>query len=203
MLKTTLISIVLAVSLVMCGSATAQNGGKANVEAAIFAGGCFWCMVPPFEKTHGVIQVTSGYIGGHTKDPTYEDYAEAGHVEAVEVIFDPQKVSYGKLLDIFWRQIDPTDGGGQFVDRGPQYRSAIFYLNDGQKRLAEKSKDELNRSGRFKGPIVTEIIKATTFYRAEEYHQDYYRKNPVRYEYYRYNSGRDQFLDKTWGKKRH
>lgn len=159
-------------------------------------------MVPPFEKLTGVKEVISGYIGGRTKNPTYEDYADAGHVEAVEIIYDPAKVTYSQLLDVYWRQIDPTDPGGQFVDRGPQYRSAVFYLNDRQKALAEKSKEELARSGRFKKPIVTEIIKAATFYRAEEYHQDYYKKNPLRYKYYRYNAGRDQFLEKVWGKQR-
>jgi peptide methionine sulfoxide reductase msrA/msrB len=171
-----------------------------RLEKAVFAGGCFWCMTHPFEELQGVVSVTSGYTGGHTKNPTYEDYAAGGHVEAVEITFDPAKITYRQLLDVFWRQIDPTDGGGQFVDRGPQYRSAVFYLNDEQKRLAEKSKADLAASGRFKKPIVTEVIKASTFYRAEEYHQDYWKKNPIRYKYYRYNSGRDQFLKKVWGK---
>jgi len=205
MVRITLVSIMFL--LVAFGSLDALAGpntpaGTARYETAIFAGGCFWCMVPPFEKMPGVKEVISGYIGGRTKNPTYENYAEAGHVEAVEIIYDPAKVTYAQLLYVFWRQIDPTDPGGQFVDRGPQYRSAIFYLNDKQKALAEKSKEELGRSSRFKKPIVTEIIKAATFYRAEEYHQDYYKKNPLRYKFYRYNSGRDQFLDKVWGKNR-
>ena len=142
----------------------------------------------------------SGYTGGHTRNPTYENYAEGGHVEAVEVIYDPSKITYSQLLDVFWRQIDPTDSGGQFVDRGPQYRSAIFYLDDRQKDLAEKSKEDLSRAGPFKKPIVTEILKASVFYKAEDYHQDYYKKNPIRYEFYRYRSGRDQFLKSVWGK---
>lgn len=205
MFKITLTSI--AFMLIVCGgqdvlAVSNTSSGVPRYETAIFAGGCFWCMVPPFEKMPGVKEVISGYIGGRTKNPTYEDYAEGGHVEAVEIIYDPAKVTYAQLLSVFWRQINPTDPGGQFVDRGPQYRSAIFYLNDKQKALAEKSKKELALSGRFKRPIVTEIIKAPTFYRAEEYHQDYYKKNPIRYKFYRYNAGRDQFLDKVWGKNR-
>lgn len=171
-----------------------------KTEKAIFAGGCFWCMEPPFEKLDGVKEVISGYTGGHKENPTYEEVSSGttGHVEAVEVLYDPSKVSYEKLLDVFWRQIDPRDPDGQFVDRGSQYRSAIFYLNDEQKALAEKSKEELDKSGRFDKPIVTEILPASTFYRAEDYHQDYYKKNPLRYKFYRFNSGRDQFLKKVW-----
>ncbi len=184
--------------LLMVGQAGAA--GTSATEKAVFAGGCFWCMTPPFEKLQGVISVTSGYTGGRTANPTYENYAEGGHVEVVEIVYDPARISYSKLLDVFWRQIDPTDGGGQFVDRGPQYRSAIFYLDEGQRRLAEKSKAEQAASGRFKKPIVTEIIKAQTFYRAEEYHQDYYKKSPISYKFYRYNAGRDRYLEKVWGK---
>jgi len=203
MFKAVLFSMVFLVSMYV--SPTTWAGPTASAvpvryETAIFAGGCFWCMVPPFEKLTGVKEVISGYIGGRTKNPTYENYAEAGHVEAVEIIYDPAKVTYAKLLDVFWRQINPTDPGGQFVDRGPQYRSEIFYLNDSQKALAEKSKEELALSGRFTKPIVTGITKAPAFFRAEEYHQDYYKKNPIRYKYYRYNAGRDQFLEKVWGK---
>ena len=156
-------------------------------------------MQPPFEKLPGVSKVLAGYAGGTGADPTYSDYAEKGYVEAVEIKYDPSQISYGDLLNVFWRQINPTDAGGQFVDRGPQYRSVIFYHNDEQKRLAEKSKADLAASGRFSQPIVTEIIPATTFTKAEEYHQDYHSKNPTRYSYYRWRSGRDQFLDKTWG----
>ncbi|HXX80861.1 MAG TPA: peptide-methionine (S)-S-oxide reductase MsrA [Thermodesulfovibrionales bacterium] len=173
----------------------------ANLEKATFAGGCFWCMVPPFEKLEGVKEVVSGYTGGHKDNPTYEEVSsgKTGHVEAIQVTFDPSKISYEKLLNVFWHQIDPTDPGGQFVDRGAQYRSVIFYHTLGQKALAEKSRDELQKSGRFKKPIVTEILTVGKFYPAEEYHQDYYRKNPIRYKFYRYNSGRDQFLKKVWG----
>ncbi|MFQ5735775.1 MAG: peptide-methionine (R)-S-oxide reductase MsrB [Thermodesulfobacteriota bacterium] len=169
-------------------------------ETAIFAGGCFWCMEPPFEKLDGVLGVTSGYTGGTDTDPTYEEVTAGGtgHVEAILVTYDPARVSYSRLLDVFWMQVDPTDGNGQFVDRGPQYRSAIFYANDGQKRLAEESKAELERSGRFSAPIVTAIVKASEFYPAEAYHQDYHKKNPLRYWYYRRGSGRDSFLEKVW-----
>jgi len=172
---------------------------QAHMEKAIFAGGCFWCMQPPFEKTGGVTEVLSGYIGGTSPHPTYESYAEGGYVEAVAINFDPARVSYDRLLEIFWRQIDPTDAGGQFVDRGPQYRSAIFYLTPEQKRAAETSKTALSKSGRFGQSLVTEILPATEFFAAEDYHQDYYKKNPLRYKYYRFRAGRDQFLDKIWG----
>jgi peptide methionine sulfoxide reductase msrA/msrB len=151
-----------------------------------------------------VKEVVSGYTGGHTVNPTYEENSAGttGHAESIQITFDPKIISYADLLEVFWRQIDPTDAGGQFVDRGNQYRSAIFYHNEEQKRLAEESRQRLAKSGRFKKPIVTEIVKAGPFYKAEEYHQNYYKKNPVRYTYYRYRSGRDQFLDKTWGKDR-
>ena len=173
-----------------------------KLEKATFAGGCFWCMEPPFEKLAGVVEVISGYTGGHKANPTYEEVSagKTGHVEAIQITYDPSKVSYSRLLDVFWRQIDPTDGGGQFVDRGQQYRSAIFYHNEEQKRLSEKSKVEMQKSGRFSKTIVTEIIRASVFYKAEEYHQDYYKKNPIRYKFYRFNSGRDQFLNKVWTK---
>jgi len=172
----------------------------AKYDLATFAGGCFWCMQPPFEKVNGVIEVIAGYTGGHKENPTYEEASSGttGHVEAIQVKFDPSKVTYSQLLDVFWRQIDPTDGDGQFVDRGSQYRSVIFYHSEEQKMFAEQSKQALEKSGRFGKPIVTEIIKATKFYKAEEYHQDYYKKNPIRYKFYRFNSGRDQFLKKEW-----
>lgn len=168
---------------------------------AIFAGGCFWCMEPPFEKLDGVHAVVSGYIGGDEQNPTYQAVSagRTGHAEAVEVRYDPAKISYGELLEVFWRNIDPTDPGGQFVDRGSQYRSGIFYVNEEQRRLAEASRARLADSGRFDQPIVTEIVPATRFYRAEDYHQDYYKQSPVRYKFYRYNSGRDQFLQNIWG----
>ena len=180
------------------------NAANTKYELATFAGGCFWCMVHPFDKLPGVKEVLSGYTGGHTVNPTYEENSSGttGHAESIQITYDPTKITYADLLEVFWRQIDPTDARGQFVDRGNQYRSAIFYHNDEQKRLAEESRDRLAKSGRFTKPIVTEIVKAGSFYKAEEYHQYYYKKNPVRYKYYRYRSGRDQFLDKVWGKDR-
>lgn len=170
-----------------------------NLAVATFAGGCFWCVEADFEKVPGVAKVISGYTGGSRENPTYENYADSGHVEAVQVYYDPDKVSYQELLDYFWRHVDPTDPGGQFVDRGPQYRSAIFYHNAEQKRLAEEAKAALERSGRFQKPIVTEILELTEFYPAEDYHQNYYKTHSVRYKYYRWNSGRDQFLQRAWG----
>jgi len=171
-------------------------------DKAIFAGGCFWCMQPPFENLKGVEKVVSGYTGGTINNPTYEDYGKKGHIEAIEIIYDPSQISYTDLLDVFWKQIDPTDSGGQFVDRGPEYRSAIFYHNEEQKSDAERSKEDLTKSGKFGQPIVTEIVKASTFYNAEDYHQNYHKKNPLRYKFYRANSGRDKYLDKIWGKER-
>ena len=172
-------------------------------EKAIFAGGCFWCMEPPFEKLGGVHAVVSGYIGGDKEDPTYQEVCAGatGHTEAVEISYDPAKVSYDQLLEVFWRNIDPTDEGGQFVDRGSQYRTGIYYLSEEQKRQAEASRDKLAKSGRFDRPIVTEIVAATTFYPAEDYHQDYYKESPIRYKSYRHSSGRDQFIKKTWSDK--
>jgi len=181
-----------------------EKSMKNNTEktaTAVFAGGCFWCTESDFEKVDGVIDAISGYTGGHVKNPSYNQVSAGGtgHLESVKVIYDPSKVSYEQLLDYFWRHVDPTDPGGQFVDRGSQYRSAIFYANETQKRLAEKSKQQLEASGKFNKPIVTEILPLGKFYPAEDYHQDYYKKNPIRYHYYRYGSGRDQFLKKTWG----
>ena len=184
----------------------AGKGDKMTVDrqetrTAIFAGGCFWCVESDFEKVNGVLQVISGYTGGQIKDPTYQEVSAGGtgHVEAVQVVYDPKVVDYEQLLDVFWRHIDPTDAGGQFVDRGSQYRSAIFYQNDEEKRLAEESRTGLAKEGPLKQPVVTEILKAEKFYPAEDYHQDYYKKNPLRYKYYRHNSGRDQYLKETWG----
>ena len=171
---------------------------KITSATATFAGGCFWCVESDFEKVPGVLKVVSGYTDGTGENPTYESYAEKGYVEAVQVFYDPAKVTYAQLLDVLWKHIDPTDAGGQFADRGAQYRSAIFYHDEEQRRLAEKSKGELGKSGRFVKPIVTEIIKFKRFYDAEGYHQDYYKKNPLRYRYYRHGSGRDQFLEKLW-----
>jgi peptide methionine sulfoxide reductase msrA/msrB len=199
--------VASAQPMVPISSKTSGQGGSmaisSNSSVATFAGGCFWCTESDFEKVPGVVKVVSGYIGGQGENPTYGDYAQKGHVEAIQVYYDPQVVSYQQLLDYFWRHINPTDAGGQFVDRGPQYRSAIFYHNEEQKRLAEESKAALAASGRFKAPIVTEILPATKFYPAEDYHQGYSRKNPIRYKYYRWNSGRDQFLEKVWGQEQH
>ncbi len=176
---------------------------ETKLEKTTLAGGCFWCMEPPFEELEGVIEVISGYTGGDKVNPKYEEVSAGGtgHVEAVQITYDPAKVSYSELLQVFWRQIDPTDPDGQFVDRGTQYRSVIFYHDDEQQKLAEKSKEKLAKSGRHGKPIVTEIVKASEFYEAEEYHQDYYKKNPIRYKYYKYLSGRDQYLKKIWGDK--
>ena len=177
-----------------------DSDAQSKLEKATFAGGCFWCMEHPFEKLEGVLDVVSGYTGGHEKDPTYEEVSsrQTGHVEAVQVIFDPSKISYAEILNLFWRQIDPTDPGGQFVDRGPQYITTIFYHNEEQKALAEKSKADLDHSGIYDKPIVTAIIRASEFYQAEGYHQDYHRKNPMGYKQYRRNSGRDQYLTNVW-----
>ncbi len=168
---------------------------------ATFAGGCFWCMVGPFQAWDGVLKVESGYIGGKSKNPTYEEVSTgtSGHIEAVQITFDPQKVSYQELLDIFWRQIDPTDEGGQFADRGSQYLSAVFYHDEEQKSLAHASKKELEESRRFDKPIATKIIPAGEFYPAEEYHQDFHLKNQAHYSRYRQHSGRQQFIEKNWG----
>ncbi|MEF9438485.1 MAG: peptide-methionine (S)-S-oxide reductase MsrA, partial [Candidatus Mariimomonas ferrooxydans] len=179
-----------------------QSGSSADakLEKATVAGGCFWCMEPPFEKLDSVKEVISGYTGGTGENPTYKEVSSGrtGHAEAVEIIYDSSKITYSEILDIFWRQIDPTDPDGQFADRGSQYRTAIFYHSEEQRKVAEKSKEELSKSGIFQKPVITEITPAAPFYRAEEYHQDYYKKNPIRYKIYRYNSGRDKYLKKKW-----
>lgn len=169
-------------------------------ERAIFAGGCFWCMVEPFDTWEGVHQVVSGYTGGHVENPTYEQVktGETGHYEAVEITFDPEKISYETILDLYWKQIDPTDPDGQFHDRGSQYRTAIFYTTPEQKELAEKSKRKLTERGIFNKPIVTEILPASTFYPAEDYHQDFYKKEKEHYQKDRAKSGRDDFIKKHW-----
>jgi len=204
------IANIMLVMLLIGGAAmvhaenTATGAGlqSGRLEKATFAGGCFWCMQPPFDKLKGVVSTTVGYAGGHTKDPTYEEVSSGrtGHAESIEVLYDPLQVSYDQLLDVFWHNVDPTAKDRQFVDVGSQYRSAIFYHNEEQHRLALASKERLARSGKFgTRPIVTEIVPAGMFYPAEDYHQKYYQKNGVRYKFYRFNSGRDQFLDKTWG----
>jgi peptide-methionine (S)-S-oxide reductase len=174
---------------------------KPKLATATFAGGCFWCMEPPYDKVQGVISTTSGYMGGIKANPTYEEVStgRTGHAEVVQVVYDPSKVSYAQLLQIFWRNIDPLTPNAQFCDHGPQYRSAIFFHDAEQQRLAEESKRQLEASGRFKAAIVTELVAAGTFYPAEDYHQDYYQKNPVRYRYYRFGCGRDARLKQLWG----
>ncbi|MGE0472758.1 MAG: peptide-methionine (S)-S-oxide reductase MsrA [Nitrospirales bacterium] len=181
------------------------NGYSAENEKrskAIFAGGCFWCMEEVYEKVTGVIAVTSGYTGGRVVKPTYEQVSagETGHAESVEVIYDPTQVSYDHLLEVFWRNVDPTVKDAQFCDHGSQYRSAIFYLDGAQKRLAETSKDNIQAIKSFGGPLYTEITQAEVFYPAEDYHQDFYKKNPTRYKFYKWSCGRAQRLEQLWGK---
>lgn len=195
----------VALLLVLGGilmSGAGEGGEKmAGTERAIFAGGCFWCVEHLFDQVEGVVATTSGYIGGHTENPTYQEVSAGGtgHAEAVEVLYDPERVSYGKLLEIFWRGIDPTTPDRQFCDQGSQYRAAIFHLNEEQRRLAEESRAALEREKPFPQPVVTEITAATRFYPAEEYHQDYHHKNPIRYTYYRFGCGRDRRLAELWG----
>lgn len=187
-------------SMAKQGKETVMNERQDTFHTATFAGGCFWCVEADFEKVDGVVEAISGYTGGHKENPTYREvsFGGTGHVEAVQVFYDPNKISYPELLDVFWRHVDPTDPDGQFVDTGPQYRTAIFYHDEEQKRLAEESKRRLEESGRFYKPIVTEILELKKFYRAEDYHQNYYKTHSVRYKFYRFNSGRDQFLKKVW-----
>jgi peptide methionine sulfoxide reductase msrA/msrB len=174
---------------------------KTDEKTAVttLAGGCFWCTQADFEKLPGVVKVISGYTGGTGENPSYEDYAGKGHIEAVQVYYDPAILTYEEILNYFWRHIDPTDAGGQFVDRGPQYRSAIFYHNEEQRKIAEQSKQTLTKSGKLDKPVATEIIKFAKFYPAEDYHQDYHDKNPLRYKYYRNGSGRDDTVRRLWG----
>lgn len=196
-----LLSISWILAFVLAGFPVALAASAANEHSsqkALFAGGCFWCMEKPFEKLDGVHSVVSGYSGGTADNPTYNNYSKSGHIEVVQITYDPAVIDYSRLLDTFWRQIDPTDADGQFVDRGHEYSSAIFYYNERQKRLAQESKQHLMESGIFADPIVTPIKKAEKFWPAEEYHQNYYKKNPIRYKWYRSGSGRDTFLDKYW-----
>ena len=192
--------IALSVSTAFAQTAGVKPAG-APTSRATFAGGCFWCMEPPFDHLDGVISTTSGYIGGRTKNPSYQEVSSGvtGHAEAVQVAYDPKKVSYAKLLEVFWRNIDPTVKDQQFCDHGSQYRTGIFYYSDEQKRAAEASRAQLEKTKPFKAAIVTEITAAGEFYPAEEYHQDYYLKNPIRYKFYRANCGRDGRLKELWG----
>ena len=196
------LSIVIVAGLAMAtvGSVGAANNGQQ--AKAIFAGGCFWCMEEVFEKVEGVVTVTSGYTGGMVANPTYEQVSAGGtgHVESVEIVYDPAKVSYQQLLDIFWRNVDPTTPDQQFCDYGNQYRSAIFYLDETQKELAEGSKQTVEQTKSFPDPVFTEVTASSVFYPAEDYHQDFYKKNPIRYKFYKWNCGRTQRLEALWGK---
>lgn len=186
--------------LVMAGDVSAQEAAQQTQQArAVFAGGCFWCMQPPFDKTEGVLKTTVGYTGGHVENPTYEQVSGGGtgHFEAIEIVYDPVRVRYEDLLKIFWRNIDPLDAEGQFCDRGDSYKSAIFYLDDAQKTAAEASAGQMK--GALKAKVATQIVPSSVFYPAEDYHQSYYRKNPIRYKYYRHNCGRDKRLKAIWG----
>ncbi len=194
-----------AVGLCVFGGVAVSSTGSA-VEAAApakayFAGGCFWCMEEAFEQVEGVVSVVSGYMGGSVANPTYEQVSAGGtgHAESVEVSYDPTKVSYQKLLAVFWRNVDPVTPNAQFCDHGNQYRSAVFYGTEEEKQLAEESKSSIERSKRLTQPIVTQLVRASTFYPAEDYHQDYYKKNPIRYKYYKFSCGRAQRLEALWG----
>ncbi|MBN1103711.1 MAG: peptide-methionine (R)-S-oxide reductase MsrB [Deltaproteobacteria bacterium] len=209
-MRTTVIAVLILGALLLLGYRQVRSTEKgedktmiskpAETKTAFFAGGCFWCTESDFEHTNGVLEVVSGYTGGHVVDPTYDQVSAGatGHVEAIKVVYDPQKITYEQLLDVFWRHVDPTDAGGQFVDRGAQYRSVIFYADERERQRAEASRERLAASGRFKRPIVTEILPLGPFYEAEVYHQDYYKQNPIRYRWYRSGSGRDRFLEKVW-----
>lgn len=197
---------ILTLAVFLIGGWSAQSTNQAAAETtpgkAYFAGGCFWCMEEVFEKVDGVLSATSGYMGGTVSNPTYEEVSagRTGHAESVEVVYDPAKVSYQKLLDAFWRNVDPITPNAQFCDHGNQYRSAIFFQTDEEKRASDSSKQTIEQSKRFKEPIVTQIVMASRFFPAEEYHQDFYKKNPVRYKFYKYNCGRAQRLEELWGK---
>lgn len=197
--------LLVFTSFVFCFSAFSKEApkeDKKSYEKAIFAGGCFWCMEPPFEKLKGVIEAQSGYSGGRTDKPTYEQvsHSDTGHKEVVEITFDPKLITYAELLEVFWKNIDPLDEKGQFCDKGDSYKSALFYSSEEQKKAAEASLEKLSKSGILKQKIVTEVLPAKTFFPAEDYHQDYYKKNPLRYRYYRNGCGRDKRLKELWGK---
>jgi len=201
------IGIAFSVGLALTtaiAAAESTPAAPAQTATATFAGGCFWCMQPPFEQLPGVVSTTVGYTGGHTKNPTYEQVSsgETGHAESIQIVYDPRVITYEQLLDVFWHNVDPLTADAQFCDHGSQYRTAIFVHDDAQRHAAEASKKQLEQSGRFDRPIVTEIVAASEFYPAEEYHQKYHEKNPVRYKYYRWNCGRDQRLQALWGDQR-
>lgn len=196
---------LFVVALWLAFASLALAGEDKGLAKATFAGGCFWCMEGPFDALEGVVSTTSGYTGGELMNPSYEQVSMGGtgHFESVEVLYDPKKVGYERLLDVFWHNVNPTDGGGQFCDRGPQYRTAVFYHDEEQQRLAEESERKLDQSGVLHKKVVTQILPAGPFYPAEEYHQDYYKKNPVRYKIYRLGCGRDGVLEKLWGESSH
>ena len=203
-MNTTRLNRWLALLLLGCvafNSNASSDADKTQYQTATFAGGCFWCMEPPFDKLDGVISTTSGYTGGNKKNPTYKEVSRGGtgHAEVVQVIYDPRRISYDELLNEFWHNIDPTNANGQFCDWGSQYRSEIYYHNAEQEKLAKQSKAALIELKPFDAPVVTAITEASTFYPAEDYHQDYYQKNPVRYKFYRYGCGRDKQLEELWG----
>ncbi len=193
--------LILIGSWLFAGKIQASKDVGEQTATAIFAGGCFWCMEPPFDKLEGVIATISGYTGGHTEDPNYKQVSSdtTGHYEALEVTYDPNKIDYATLLNVFWHNVDPLDAHGQFCDKGKSYRTAIFYNSEAQKKLALTSKKDLIDSGHFKEEVVTEVLAAKKFYPAEDYHQDYYQKNPLRYKYYRFDCGRDARLEELWG----
>jgi peptide-methionine (S)-S-oxide reductase len=197
-----LVPLALLIGIAAASAQTPSPSPGKKTAVATFAGGCFWCVEEAFEKVPGVISAVSGYSGGTVPNPTYEQVSKetTGHAEAVRMIYDPAKVSYEQLVDWFWRNIDPTQAGGQFCDVGSSYRSAIFVHDDAQRKVAEATKQALQGSGRFKQPIVTEIVAAGPFYEAEDYHQDYYKKNANRYRFYKFNCGRAQRLEQIWGK---
>ena len=199
-----LLLLSLFITPVIASNQESTTSPVQKSETAIFAGGCFWCMEPPFDKLDGVISTTSGYTSGHKKNPTYKEVSagSTGHTEAIEIKYDPEKITYSELLDVFWKNIDPVAVDRQFCDAGSQYRSGIYYLNEKQQAEAKRSLQQLNKNKPFEGEIATEILPASTFYPAEDYHQDYYLKNPLRYKYYRFACGRDQRLDEIWDSKK-
>ncbi len=202
-MRALLLTMAALVTLASPSYAQAPRSAPAvAADTAVFAGGCFWCVEEAFDGVAGVVSTTSGYTGGRMANPTYRQVSAGGtgHVEAVQVVFDPRKVGYARLVDVFWRNVDPLTANRQFCDAGAHYRSVIYYRNADQRRLAEGSKTQLERSGRFKQPIVTEVVPAARFYAAEEYHQDYHNKNPLRYKYYKFTCGRAQRLEEVWGK---
>jgi len=193
--------LLISASYLFANYARAADESSQHTATAIFAGGCFWCMEPPFDKLEGVISTISGYTGGHTDNPTYKQvtYDDTGHYEALQITYDASKLDYETLLNVFWHNVDPLDANGQFCDKGSSYRTAIFYNSDEQKQFAEASKQELVDSKHFQQEVVTPVLPAKKFYPAEDYHQDYYQKNPLRYKYYRYSCGRDARLEELWG----